>query len=390
MDCEKFDKVMLDELYGELDEVTSAAAKRHLSGCARCSSVFAGLKATRRVALLPLVDPPEDLADRILAKTWEAQKVVPIKSRFTRFVSVAGSWAMRPQTAMAAVFLLMIGSSVIYMSGRSVHQQATQSASQSFGGSPAIVAPEDKEQQRLDYASAASAHGTEPMKQLLPMATATATAGPAEIANNLDPNAQGGQNGFERNAPGAGGGGGALAFGDDGIGNASAPAAGAMQQAAPTVAAKGAQPPPATIAPYGKEESKDKDSTDLKRGIGQYNDKKYDEATKTLDALTGSAEAALWAARSVRDSKGCAAAVQRFDDITTRQWGTIAGYEAAFDAGRCYEAMGRLDLARARYSKMLSVPQYSARAQNELDRIKPISTKAAPAPRSMDNEKNAY
>jgi hypothetical protein len=47
MDCEKFDNVMLDELYGELDELTSASAKRHLSGCARCASQFAGMKATR-------------------------------------------------------------------------------------------------------------------------------------------------------------------------------------------------------------------------------------------------------------------------------------------------------------------------------------------------------
>jgi hypothetical protein len=29
MDCEKFESAMMDELYGELDEVTSAAVKRH-------------------------------------------------------------------------------------------------------------------------------------------------------------------------------------------------------------------------------------------------------------------------------------------------------------------------------------------------------------------------
>ena len=35
MDCEKFESTLLDELYDELDEVTSAAAKRHVSGCSR-------------------------------------------------------------------------------------------------------------------------------------------------------------------------------------------------------------------------------------------------------------------------------------------------------------------------------------------------------------------
>src|SRR5208282_5451908 len=53
MDCEKFETAMMDELYGELDELTSAAAKRHMAGCARCSALLGGLRATRRVASIP-------------------------------------------------------------------------------------------------------------------------------------------------------------------------------------------------------------------------------------------------------------------------------------------------------------------------------------------------
>jgi hypothetical protein len=67
MDCEKFESAMMDELYGELDELTSAAAKRHIAGCARCASRLGGLRATRRVATIPMVDPPPDLEERILA-----------------------------------------------------------------------------------------------------------------------------------------------------------------------------------------------------------------------------------------------------------------------------------------------------------------------------------
>ncbi len=390
MDCEKFDNLMLDELYGELDEITSAAAKRHLSGCSRCSSALAGLKATRRVAILPLVDPPEGLVERILAATWEAQKVVPLKSRFARFFSVAGSWAMRPQTAMAAVFLLMIGSSVLYMSGKSVRQASQSSQAYGGGGSPAPVAKdEDHDRQRLDYASAASAHGTEPLKQLLPMATATAA--PSE-ALALGPKGEGQLE--SRSAPGGGGGSsGALAFSDDGLNtsNASAPAAGGARDAPPTTAAANGSLPPAISQGYGKPEAKE--SGELERGRNQYKDKKYDEATKTLDGISGSPDAALWAARSVRDGQGgCGVAVKRFEDIAARSWGTIAAYEATFDAARCYELTGRMDLARARYSKMLSIPQYAARAQNELDRLRPVSAKPAAAPRAMDaNEKaNSY
>src|SRR6185436_5966906 len=111
MDCEKFEPLLLDELYEELDELTSAAVKRHVSWCARCNNILSGLRSTRRAVTLPLVPVPEGLEDRILAAAREAQKVVPIRSRMSRVLSVAGSWAMRPQTAMAALFLLMIGTS---------------------------------------------------------------------------------------------------------------------------------------------------------------------------------------------------------------------------------------------------------------------------------------
>src|SRR5688572_12024240 len=119
MDCEKFEPLLLDELYEELDELTSAAVKRHVSGCARCASSLNGLRATRRLAVLPLLEVPAGLEDRILAAAKDAQKVVPIKSRLSRAVSWAGSWAMRPQTAMAAVFLLMIGTSAFLIRSKS-------------------------------------------------------------------------------------------------------------------------------------------------------------------------------------------------------------------------------------------------------------------------------
>src|SRR5512140_1863412 len=121
MDCEKFETAMIDELYDELDELTSAAAKRHVAGCARCAAIYGGLRATRRVVAsaggVPMVEIPGTLEARILAATREAQKVVPFRKRLASAISAAGSWAMRPQTQMAAVFLLMIGSSVVFLKG---------------------------------------------------------------------------------------------------------------------------------------------------------------------------------------------------------------------------------------------------------------------------------
>ena len=74
MDCEKFEPLLLDELYEELDEVTSAAVKRHVSGCSRCGSILNGMRSTRRASVLPLLEMPPGLEDRILSSVKEAQK----------------------------------------------------------------------------------------------------------------------------------------------------------------------------------------------------------------------------------------------------------------------------------------------------------------------------
>ena len=39
MDCEKFDEHVIDALYGELDELTAAALRRHVESCSRCAAI---------------------------------------------------------------------------------------------------------------------------------------------------------------------------------------------------------------------------------------------------------------------------------------------------------------------------------------------------------------
>src|SRR5258708_3749807 len=140
MDCEKFESAMMDELYGELDELTSAAVKRHVAGCARCTALLSGLRATRRLATVPMVEVPEGLEERILAAAREAQKVVPLRGRAARALSFAGSWAMRPQTAMAALFLVMFGTSVLLLRGRSARAPAPSEVTVTEHGVPAPAA----------------------------------------------------------------------------------------------------------------------------------------------------------------------------------------------------------------------------------------------------------
>ncbi|AGP39308.1 zf-HC2 domain-containing protein [Sorangium cellulosum] len=115
MDCEKFDQHVMDALYDELDELTHAAMKRHMDSCARCASAFAGLRAARDAGPLPLEEPSEELEARILEAVEVAQKKTPFRRKALRALAWAGSHAMRPQLAMAALFVLVIGSSLLLL-----------------------------------------------------------------------------------------------------------------------------------------------------------------------------------------------------------------------------------------------------------------------------------
>lgn len=115
MDCEKFDQVVMDALYGELDELTSAALRRHVDACVRCSEAWNGLRSTREGASFPLEEPSADLESRILAAALVAQRKTPWHRQILRGLAWAGSHAMRPQFAMAALFFLVIGSSLLLL-----------------------------------------------------------------------------------------------------------------------------------------------------------------------------------------------------------------------------------------------------------------------------------
>ncbi|MDI1450878.1 zf-HC2 domain-containing protein [Polyangium sp. 6x1] len=115
MDCQKFDQVVMDALYEELDELTYAALRRHVESCARCGEAWNGLRATREVAMLPLEEPSPGLEDRILAAVTDAQRTTPWHRKALRALAWAGSHAMRPQLAMAALFFLVIGSSLLLL-----------------------------------------------------------------------------------------------------------------------------------------------------------------------------------------------------------------------------------------------------------------------------------
>jgi hypothetical protein len=115
MDCQKFDQVVMDALYEELDELTSAALRRHVESCSRCGEIWNGLRATREAAVLPIEQPDEALEARILAAVSVAHRTTPWHRKALRGLAWAGSHAMRPQLTMAALFVLVIGSSLLLL-----------------------------------------------------------------------------------------------------------------------------------------------------------------------------------------------------------------------------------------------------------------------------------
>ena len=324
MDCEKFESAMLDELYGELDELTSAAAKRHVAGCARCASRIGGLRATRRVASVPLVEPSGDLEERILAATERTRVAIPPRPRMAEMISLAGSWAMRPQTAMAAVFLVMIGTSVLLLRGKSARAPVSAEVTVTEQGTPAPVA-----------SASSPAAATEPARTRPAAPTSPAEAKAQEPRQQTAP-----AGARDAPLPGAGGGG--------------ASPARALAESA-------------DIA----EPAEQKPDDQFDAALRSYRAGRFNEAARAFDALGPNDPNTpdLWAARAIRDGKGCRAAVTRFDKTAQHYKQSPPGWDALLEGALCYRALGDLGVARTRLGALLGVDSHRDRARVELDRI---------------------
>jgi hypothetical protein len=333
MDCDKVESAIIDELYGELDEVTSAAVKRHVAGCSRCTTLLSGLRATRRIAVLPLVDPPPDLERRILAAGTDPP-IAPVR-RISRVVSAAGSWAMRPQSAMAAVFLVMLGASVLLLRGRSSRAPASAEMIVTEKGTPApaaVALPASAAQPSERAAAPAATPPTVARTTAPKVLPQTVAGGPLE--------------------PGS------LAGRDRAM--AKAPATPKPEEGADSLRTESASnfagaPAPAAAPPAGR---------------GAARPAKNADDQDTAAEPTGGASASsngLAAAIALRDSQGCRAAVSRFDEVAQHAAGSSSGWEALLQSARCYRSLGDAPNARARLTTLLGVAQFRDRARSELE-----------------------
>jgi hypothetical protein len=263
-----------------------------------------------------MLTPPAGLEERILRLERQARQGLPLRQRVGRGISVLAGYAMRPQAAMAALLVLMLGSSFLFLRSKpgdadSVHvtERGIREADESIAIVPLPEAPDDpapeEEPARAKRPASAPARVVEPAPPTEAVAAAPTT----------DPKA--GEDAYDQAMS-------AYRRGDYA----------AAQEQFQTIAAAGGEQAPA---------------------------------------------AHLYAAHAARDSAGCDVAAPKFDAVNSKFPGTNVAQEAVWQAATCYRTLGLLDVARARYQLLLDVPAYADRAQHALQRLTEPASEAVAA-----------
>ncbi len=339
MDCEKFDKVVLEMLYEELDELTNAAARRHMDQCTRCREIGNGLRATREVGIMPMLETPEGLTRKILDADRNARAALPLRQRVGRAISVMAGYAMRPQLAMAATLLLMIGASLLFLRSR----------------------PGDRDNVHVTERGVPEAEGES--VAIVPLAEHRSTTESEAIPRG------GTREKARRSARAAPG--------------AAAPAPNADE--APVKASRdeksGDEVADVEDSTRGGVEQQGEDG-EYQAALGSYRNGQYDDALRRFDKIAQGGgpkapSAALHAAQSARISSGCKSAAPRFERVNSAYRGTGVAHEATWQAADCYRVMGQTDLARRNYEALVSVAGYGERAKRALASLGSPSPKPA-------------
>lgn len=372
MDCEQFDKIVMDLLYGEADEEHSAEAKRHAERCERCASTLGDLRATRKALSVPLVEAPAGFEQHILEAARQAQQEIPWPRRIGRWVSWAGGYAMRPQLAMAALLLLMIGSSLLLIRGRPGSEQfgvvrVTEQGVPEREGAEQIITPDPAQ---------------------LPPRTATGAPEPRK--------GSGGARG--RGLPEVGKGNAEAKRPEDILADGLGPDAGDAgvnldgQIPSPT-GNRAAQQQFNNMQRPGGSGSGAPPADGYAQAMAMYRARDFANAYRAFDgiAMSGGANApsaALYAAKAVRASSGCTNALPRFESVIARFGNAGAGIEAKWEAATCARIVGDFTRARILYRELASLASQRERAERELARISTHGTNRSASPSASAKESN--
>ncbi len=331
------------------------------SGCSRCAALAAGLRATRRLAAVPLVEVPAGLEDRILRAAREAQKVVPLRRRVARVVSVGGSWAMRPQSAMAAVFMVMLGTSLLLLRGRSSRAPASAEVTVTEHGTPAPAA----QPAAAPIVAAAPDTAASASAPIVAMAARVAEPKPAAAAPAGMPQAADQPIDDLRAAKASGR---APARDDEGQTPSLNAGAGGGFAAPPPPAAPAAAAGGAVASQSYARQAAEEAPSPFDAALRLYQSGRFDEAARAFEPLAAQdVNADLYEARSIREGKGCRAAVARFDRVAQRATGTPPGWDSLLEGALCFRSLGDFGNARVRLTPLLSVDSHKDRARSELE-----------------------
>jgi len=312
MDCERFDKNSMDLLYGELDELSAAATMRHLHHCTRCRGLWNHLRTTRELSDLPLESPPVELLNHIIAAEQRAHSSLPLRERFSRTVSVLAGYAMRPQLAMAALLVLMVGSSLIFVRAQPSGKHTDEMLVVERG---------------MPSADGSKVSGAN--KSLIfsgdPDGPSRLRAGDDEDPENLELIKP------QRNAP------------DE--------EAEKQQRKAYSEAM--------TAYQHGRYAEAERLFSEVASAGGQQ-----------------AASAALHEGHAARNGSGCQRAAAIYDAVAAKKTSGTISSEAAWHAASCYRAMGQLDRAIAHYKNLTRSSAFGERAQKALAELRPTSEPA--------------
>ena len=349
MNCESFDDVVLDLLYGEGEATVAAEARRHVSSCARCKKVYDSLDLAREELQIDELPIPTGLESRILTAAAMARPPrLGFWSALDRFISVAGALAMRPQVAMGALLVLMCGSSLLLLRARPAGPGSVVVTERGAPGAEVAVAAAPSP---ADRRGTPETFGDKGAAEKFKVEGRAEAPPPPALAAPPAATAMGGVGAAASAAPGA---------------------APAEAQATSTIPDAVASDPTFAAA------------------MDDYRAKRFDNALRTFDVVeSGGGEAAstaaLYAARSLRYGKGCTAALVRYETIPTKYPGTPAAQEAMWDAAACHRELGRADQARQLYQALRKTPAARDRAETALAELEQgrsgpaRSTHAAPA-----------
>jgi TolA-binding protein len=352
VDCEKLDALAMELVYDELDARTAEEARLHLLGCTRCAGVVERLRGGLRAAeALPLEPPSSLLEARILAASSAARAPVPWFRRASRAMAVAGTWAMRPQIAMAAVVVLMIGTSAVLLRRSSptaaqrtrVTDEGTPIATldQPAEGAPAVVAARPGSPPKLD-----SLGGLEDGKKKRKAAAESdkdrgEAADDESVALEEKVTAQSGAKGGKEAA--------------DGI-------------AAPPSAAASANAVGASAASYDD-------------AMAAYKASRWEDAQRGFDGAASAgvkpSSSLLYAARSLRAQGKCTDALVRFRKVVDGYPGTSDAANAALEGGECARTNGDTSTARSLFEKAKESATTRARAETAIASLDAPKAKAA-------------